>query len=68
MLTWCKRCENKASKGFINTLCLACKWQYVGQECFDRKSDYFKDCGYETLKTPSEYFGDSIEYIGVELI
>lgn len=67
-LSWCKRCENQAEEGYINTTCLQCKWEYVGQETFDKKSDYFRDNGNVEYETPEEYFGDSTELVGVEII
>lgn len=44
----CYGCKHKAKSGFINTLCLACKRQYPGQEAADRKSDLYQSnnsCG-----------------------
>ena len=67
-LPWCESCENKSKKGYINTVCLKCKYQYVGQDCFERKKDCFKDNGNIALQTPNEYFGDALEWIGVEII
>ena len=37
----CRDCKNKRDNGYISTVCLACKWQYIGQEAFDRKPDMF---------------------------
>lgn len=69
-LPWCEKCKQKQSKpGYINTQCLACKWQYVGQEAFDRKADLFTDNPDDAEhKAPHEFFGKSIEYAGVEVI
>ncbi len=56
---WCENCKKKASKGYINTDCLACKWQYVGQEAFDRKSDLFEEwqyVGQEAFDRKSDLF------------
>ena len=53
-LPWCKRCENQAEEGYINTTCLQCKWEYVGQETFDKKSDYFRDNGNVECETPED--------------
>lgn len=57
-LDWCKKCENKSTeKGKMNTRCLACKWQYIGQEAFERKLDLFKEDRNDTLhETPYEYW------------
>lgn len=38
----CDKCKNQAPDGFINTLCLDCKRQYIGQEAEDYKPDRFE--------------------------
>ena len=67
-LYWCKRCENQTEEGYINAVCLRCKWEYVGQAAFDRKPDYFKDNGNVEYETPEEYFGGLEGVVGVEII
>lgn len=42
MMWDCDRCKNQAPDGFINTLCLDCKRQYIGQEAEDYKPDRFE--------------------------
>lgn len=43
VMMWdCEACKNKAVDGFINTLCLDCKRQYIGQEAEDYKPDRFE--------------------------
>ena len=44
----------------MNINCLACKWQYPGQECFDRKFDLFEEDMENTEdETPYEYWKGS---------
>lgn len=65
---WCERCENKSKEGYINTVCLQCKWEYVGSEAFDIKTDCFKDNGNIKYETPEEHFGGLTELAGVKII
>lgn len=38
----CRECVNKSNKkNTINIVCLECKWQYEGQDAFDRKPNLF---------------------------
>lgn len=57
-LKWCKKCKRRCiEKGKININCLACKWQYVGQDVFERKEDLFEDdIDNVTNETPYEYW------------
>ena len=64
---WCENCKKKASKGYINTDCLACKWQYVGQEAFDRKSDLFEGKGVDSVN-PAKTLGNLTEWAGCVII
>lgn len=38
----CESCKNKVKEGFINTQCLDCKRQYIGQGAEDYKPDRFE--------------------------
>lgn len=67
-LPWCCKCKNKSQDGMINTICLSCKWQYVGTEFFERKANCYEDSGNKEFVSPDDYFGDSIELIGSEFI
>ena len=64
---WCENCKKKASKGYINTDCLACKWQYVEQEAFDRKSDLFEGKDVDSVN-PAKTLGNLTEWAGCEII
>lgn len=64
---WCENCKKKASEGYINTDCLACKWQYVGQEAFNRKSDLFEGKDVDAVH-PAKTLGDLTEWAGCEII
>lgn len=57
-LPWCRKCLNKSDeKGKVNLVCLGCKWQYTGQEVFDRKPDEFTEDVNDTVhETPKEYW------------
>lgn len=62
---WCIDCKNKSIKGSINLKCLACKWQYVGQESFDKKNDYFEPVN-EFATNPNDIYkkyGESLSNI-----
>ena len=67
ILEWCKDCKNNASKGYINTKCLACKWEYVGQEAFDYKSDLFEGKNILAVRT-ERFFGNALELVVCEII
>lgn len=69
-LPWCKKCKNNCKRdGYMNSSCLSCRWQYVGQEVFDHKKDLFiDDPEISSFPTPYDYFRSSIEYAGVEII
>lgn len=58
MLDWCRKCKNKCTTpGKMNISCLACKWQYPGQSCFNTKEDLFVDDVENTEdETPYEYW------------
>lgn len=62
MLAWCKKCKNKSTTaGKIRIGCLACKWQYPGQSCFNTKEDLFvEDTENTEDETPYEYWGDLV--------
>lgn len=64
---WCENCKKKASKGYINTDCLACKWQYVGQEAFDRKSDLFEGKDVDSVNS-AKTLGNLTEWAGCVII
>lgn len=66
MLDWCANCKNRVEKG-IKLSCLACKWQYVGQEAFNRKENLFKPDN-EKGETLDEYFNGRAELIGCEVL
>lgn len=46
----CILCKHKANKGFINTTCLNCKRQYIGQEAEDYKTDKFEPINNKCLE------------------
>lgn len=51
----CTICKNKAKKGFINTICLDCKRQYIGQEAEEWKTDKFEPIKEEYLLKPCPF-------------
>lgn len=66
-MRWCKGCKHFNSPGYITTSCLRCKWQYVGQESFDRKADLWKAKD-EYAEHPKTILGNLVEYAGCEII